>query len=61
MHDPVLAAFDNAPLSGEAETEEEREADLEAIEDYRAGRVRMYSGAEVHAELLAMTRAAAAE
>jgi hypothetical protein len=59
--DPVLAAFNDAPLSDEPETEEEPAADLEAIEDYRTGRVRMCSGAEVHAEVEAMARATAAE
>ena len=48
-HDPVLAAFDNAPLSNEPETEEERADDLAAIADYQAGRTS--SGAEVHAEV----------
>ena len=40
--DPVLAAFLNAPLADEPETEEERAADLEAIEDWKAGRLRTF-------------------
>lgn len=59
--DPMLATMRNAPLSDEPETEEERAADLEAIEDYLSGRVRMVSGAEVHAEVEAMDHADAAE
>ncbi|MEZ4297774.1 MAG: hypothetical protein R3B70_22645 [Polyangiaceae bacterium] len=38
--DPVLAAFRDAPLSDEPETEEERAADRAAIAEYQAGRAR---------------------
>lgn len=37
-NDPVLAAFRNAPLSDEPETAEERDADMAALADIRAGR-----------------------
>ena len=37
--DPVLRAFMEAPEDDEPETEEEREAVEEALEDFKAGRV----------------------
>jgi hypothetical protein len=49
--DPVLAAFDNAPLSDEPETDEERAADMAAIAEHQAGRGRGRSHAEVHADV----------
>lgn len=54
--DAVLAAFRNAPLSDEPETEEEREADLAAIEDYQAGRARTISREEMQATIARMRR-----
>lgn len=50
-HDPVLAALRAAPLDEEPFTEDERAAFDEAVEDYRTGRVEMYGGEEVSAEL----------
>lgn len=49
--DPVLAAFRNAPLSDEPETEEEREADYAAIAEYQAGRARVIGREEVLAKI----------
>jgi hypothetical protein len=37
--DPVLRAFEQAPLDDEAEDADEAEGDAEALEDLRAGRV----------------------
>jgi hypothetical protein len=48
--DPVLAAFDNAPIDDRLETEEERAAVEAAIAEERSG-VRMMSQAEVTAEI----------
>lgn len=59
--DPVLAAFRNAPLADEPETEEERAADLEAIADYQLGLGRRYSSADIHADVEALQRDNAAE
>lgn len=49
--DPVLQAFLTAPLSEEPETEEEREADMAAIAEYRAGRSRAIEPAEMRSIL----------
>jgi hypothetical protein len=54
-HDPVLAAFDNAPL-GEPFTDDERAAFEVGMEDIRTGRVRSVSRDDMRATLERMRR-----
>ena len=50
--DPVLAAFLNAPVSTELETDEERAAVELGMADIRAGRARRLSPDEIQASLV---------
>jgi hypothetical protein len=55
-NDPVLAAFLNAPVSDEPETDEERAAFELGMADIRAGRVRTVGREEIQATIERMRR-----
>lgn len=55
-NDPVLAAFRNAPLADEPETEEERAAFEVGLADIRAGRGRTIGRDEMRAKIEKMRR-----
>jgi hypothetical protein len=57
MEDPVLAAFLNAPVSAEPETDEERAAFELGMADIRAGRTRALGPDEIRATIAQMRQA----